>query len=1111
MKKIVVSIFLLISFFLYGDHVYGPFEYQRTNSEPIKWSPEEGIYNNTIYLGLTAEYGKIFYIINGSFNKKEPKEYKNQIILEGREGSVVDYEIIAILEKENSNIELYSRTYRIDRTQRYEQSDYSIAAYYTKKVSYEKNKIRLTYEFNNNYYNLSYGNREFIFPGHININKDLSKELVLEDSESKDSIFLVNCSYHKEGKIYTEIHPYLLELDRPNPPSFGSLYWGQFYRQSYKIRIKPDDPDDTIYYWLREWKSDEYIVGPPLQDKSELWEKYENPIELKTKYGNNGITGIAAFSLRKNGKFSEIAGPFYFKITDLDNTIEQVFENEIKKKTKKKVVYLDDKVLENNLYIVKNNATIKFEDFDKDDRFYFTFKSKNSDGKSELIPCEEEFKFINNDINPVEIDLFLTNGEKLGSLKINSEKMIYPVMKDYYGNYVDLSSDTIIDFYMPENKVRYELTTNINQYLDVSEKSDEFKGSLKISGKNEEEVTFRIKFGAFNESDKLIGESDDYYFRIDKKNPQNDVTSDGIDFNVSHNEKQILKLIKPEKEGDIYYRLSKKQDWILYTKPITFFPPLIGQYSINIYIKFVDEANNERENKEPYKLVFDTRGIFVDEDREFSGNGTESSPYNSLNRAIEFAKRKNIKLLYIISDSISSVYPIKIDSDIIIQPYNKDNVPVAIMDSKSIFTKKNVYFDVTKNGYLELRNIDFILNSGKYFSVINDSKAKFYNLQFSYTSNDDFTFIENKNGKIGIYNLILEVTDNPENFNFIDTRNSTNYLKNILINSKALNTTIFNIEKANYFIGENFSFDIYSDNQFNFANISYSDVSLNKVVCTQKGNFKNAVFYNLVNGNLYLKESNFFSEGNNPFEIVALKEKNAQATVIESLFWLKKSSSVIGFNLNNSDIVFERSIINAQDIIDYSYNFRGINSNIDLRSSVIRNLNCGSSVSFVLDNSTFKGANNSVFNVNTKSKSFNFWVTDKADITSVNSIYIFNKKNHENAFIYLNNINYDLLKPVWYSNVVSTDNIILENLEKKDVDFIIKDFTEKNIFYNFTNEFNFEDDLFFIPVLDSPILQGGLPEYSSPITIPEKDFFNKNRIIPGIGIDIGAVQKSGNF
>ena len=278
MRKIFVLIFIITAFFIYPDHIYGPFEYERTNSEPVNWAPEEGIYNNTIYLELTSEYGNIYYIVNGSLNEKEPKKYNNQIVLEGREGSVVDYNIIVILEKENSNVELYSRTYRIDKTDKYEKKDYSTINYYKKKISYDDNKIRLIYEFNNNYYNLDYGIREFVFPSKLNTNNDSVKELLLEDDELRDSVFLVNCSYHKEGKIYTEVHFYSLNLGRPNPPSFGSLYWGQFYRQSYKIRIKPDSPDDIIYYWLREWKSDEYIVGPPLQEKrdrlSSIYERY---------------------------------------------------------------------------------------------------------------------------------------------------------------------------------------------------------------------------------------------------------------------------------------------------------------------------------------------------------------------------------------------------------------------------------------------------------------------------------------------------------------------------------------------------------------------------------------------------------------------------------------------------------------------------------------------------------------------------------------------------------------------------------------------------------------------------------------------------------------------
>ena len=65
------------------------------------------------------------------------------------------------------------------------------------------------------------------------------------------------------------------------------------------------------------------------------------------------------------------------------------------------------------------------------------------------------------------------------------------------------------------------------------------------------------------------------------------------------------------------------------------------------------------------------------------------------------------------------------------------------------------------------------------------------------------------------------------------------------------------------------------------------------------------------------------------------------------------------------------------------------------------------------------------------------------------------------------------------------------------------------VVYDFKDNFNLEDDYFFIPQIDSPLLQGGVDQVDSGLTIPEFDFFGKNRLIGGIGIDIGAVQVSG--
>ncbi len=1110
MKIIAIISFLLSISLIYADNIYGPYEYTRLNTEPIQWYPDEGIYNKTIYLSLTSEYGKIYYIINNNFYKEEPNEYTKELVLQGEEGSIVEYNIIALLEKEDNNIELYSRTYRIDKTNLYKKADYSKKEYLNKNVEYKKDRIEITYEFPNNNYGISYDKREFIFPQKIKTNPNEKVDIVLKGKDLEKSVYLVNCSYMKDDKIFTEIHSYTIDLAKPLPPSFGSLYWGQYYKQNYKLKIIAQNSNDTIYYWIREWDSEEYIVGPPLQSNIKSWEVYKSPIELIKKHGKESISGIAAFSMGKNGKYSEISGPYYFKIDGVNNTIEQIFENELKKEdTKVKKILLNNEELKNQLYKIKGKATLKFINFNSDDMFYFNFKSKNNEGKSELIPCNEEYTFVNENIVPVEIDLFLTNGSKIGSLEIDGENVFVPIMKNYAGNYIDLSSDTTIDFYMPEITVRYESTSNVNKYLEITKDSEEFLGSLKLSAKKGEEISLKIKFGLFDENNNLIKESEEFYFKIDKKDPQNEVIAGGIDFDIVHNERQILTLIPPEKNGKIFYKFYKENEWILYDTPISFFPPSLGNFSIKVYTKFIDESGNEIINNNPFEILFDTRAIFVDENKEFSGNGTEKNPYGSLPEAIRAANFRNIKLIYILSDVINVSNPMKIDSDIIIQYYNIR--PKIIMDSKSIWRKNHVWFDVAKNGFFELRNIDFLIKSGGFFSKLSNSKMKIYNLRFIYSSEDDFTFIDYTDSMLGISSIYFEATNYPKNFVFCNLVKSKTIINNLLLSGKYINFNMLDINMSEYFIMQEASVDLKIDGNSKFAVLNKSNVIIDIILYKQTGAYKKTLLYDLNESNLYMGKNDFILEGFKPFEINFLVGKNSKIDIMESLFWAIKGSSIIGFNLNNSEISINRTQITTEDIIDYVCNIRCKNSIIKLNSSIIGNFNYLNAISFMLENSNFEGVNNSIFNINATGRGFNFWINDKADITTVNSIYLFDKNSQNNSFIYLNNINYDEIKPKWFSNVISSDIILLENLDKKDTDFIVKDFTEKNIFYSFNNEFNINSYEFFIPIANSPILQGGLPEYSSPLHIPEKDFFGRNRIIPGFGIDIGAVQKSGNF
>jgi hypothetical protein len=754
---------------------------------------------------------------------------------------------------------------------------------------------------------------------------------------------------------------------------------------------------------------------------------------------------------------------------------------------------------------------LNFENFQKNEIFYFTFKSEDSEGKSDLFPCEGLYNFVNKGKFPVEFSLFYSNGKSLGNFNLNPNNMNLPIIKKYTTDYIDVSSDEVISFYLPVNKIRYEASSNINKNLSVNTNSPVFTGKFRLEAKQGESSTFKIKFGSFDKNGNLITESQYYYLTIDRQIPSGDVSADGVDFTIYHNEQQKIKLIPPDKKLKIFYRLNEDNDWIPYNDNIVLNPPLTGVSEVKIYVKSVDGVGNERLNSEPYVIKFDRRGIFVNSSQKFSGNGTESSPFNSIERSVYFAKLKNIKIVYLLSDEYNISVPVNIESDIIIEPYNSDRKAVINLDTKSIWKKQHIWFDFSLMGYLEMRNLTVNIKSGYLFANMKKNKLKIYNTDFSFSGKNDFCFIKNDGGKIGINNITFFSTENADNFTFIDTSNSSLILKNIKTKFIGNNIKVFNILGTKDVVMDTINTEITANSSMQFSNISSSNITANNIIYRQTGDMKNTNIFTLLKSSMKLSESDFIIDGSSPFETSFVYQTSSKTEILKSLFRIKSSFSSICFNSTESDLVFDQSMLDVQNIKDYTYDFRLDRSTLKSRSSIIRNYNLFSSVNFLLNNSKFEGANNSVFNFNIEKKSFSFWINDKAVLTTVNSLYCYSNQNEKSTFIYANNNDYSILTPVWYSNAISSDIVLLENLDKKDSPEIIKDFNNKNIYYQFDGDFNMTDEKFFLPQKDSPLLQGGMDDTKSPVSIPERDFLGKIRILSGIGIDIGAIQKTGNF
>lgn len=1104
-KKIflLLIIFLNININFFADKIFTTFDYKRITNIPIKFYPKENIQYSDITLKLESEYGKIYYLINSDFSKNEPKEYHNGIYLKGEKNRIVDYDITIILEKDDGRIELFTTTYRIDMIEK--NKKYKIEedlTFYTKNILKEEVETTIEYNFKDFFYGFYINKNKFEFPVKCQNQKEKFKHITIKEEINTRSEYLIGISYGNKYFWNTEVDTYFINLMDAIPPTFGSLYWGQIYKQKSKIKIKPFEKEDTVFYYYKEWHKDDLIFGPSI-DLTSDWIKYTEPFEIISKFGDNGIVGLAAYSVGRNGKKSKITGPYFIKIMDIDNTFVQSFPEENK-------IYKRELLINNNSYYKKNiydKLILKFNDYSKDDRFYFTFNSRFYSGKSDFLVCRDQYEFTNNDIEPVNIDFFYSNGERFYSVTLFNKEYNLPIIKNYKSNHIDLSTDSTIEFYMPEDFIiRYEITDNINKRLNVTENSSIFNGSIKITEQEGNETTYKIKFASFDKENNLTAESDYYYINIDKKFPEKEVASEGIDFSIFHNDTQILKLIPPEKDVKIYYRLNDNKEWTLYDEPLKFIPPDFGQYYVELYVKSMDRNGNERLNKDPFIIKFDKRAIFVDSTKKFSGNGTEDSPVNSLERAIILAKQKKLKLIYLKNEDINVSLQSKIDSDIIIQPYDIKNRINVNFITKIISKKEHKWFEITKNGYLEFRNIDFNIKSGSIFSSSNSSKIKIYNSNFNYLTNSNFNFFENKDGKIGLKYTSFYI-DTTLDINFLKLEKSSLYLDKVdfKVNSNNINF-IIDDNSSNIYLN---SINIYLNNKgdSNFIISQHGNIEAKNIIYKQDGNFRISNIFQFENCNLKLEESDFILNGNTPFEIKICESKKSDIFITDSLFRIKRGFSVIGFNIYDGEITFHKSMLDTQNVFQYSYNFRIEKSKLNFLTSIIRNYNCEQAVSFVLNRAIIESVNNSIFNANIKGRAFNFWITEESKITSINSFYYFSETTNKNCFLFWNNERKDFLNISLVSNAITTNTILfktVKDFEKKNYE---ENFEKDNIFYDFKDNFNLEEDYFFIPKVDSPLLQGGISQYNS-IKIPEFDFFGKNRLIGGIGIDIGAVQIS---
>lgn len=1106
MNKILFTVcrLFLFSFFIYSADYYDSLSYDKEFSEPIKWYPEQSVHYKSIQCRIYSDYGKIYYLIENNLSEYEPVAYEDGIFLNGSAGNVEDYEIVVLLESDDGRVELFSKKYRIDLTDYPDIKKIDKKKYYEKNVDYSDGSINLSYDFTGAKYGVAYGERKIEFPFKITDNAKKSSIITLKGVESVRKDILVGISYQNGPDVQSDISHYSIDLTEPGRPSFGNFYWGQVYKQNYKIKIKPDGVSDKIYYWLKEFHKDELIFAPPSKNKIELWNEYAGPIELISKYGSEGAMGIAAFSVGMNNKTSEIAGPYYFRVEDRDETFTQVFIDE-KIEYKREVVFNDKKF--NVPLLEYGSGLMKFNSFSPDDKFYFNYKSVNSIGRSDNIPCEGEYKFVNNDSEPYELNLFYSNGETIGQVVLLPANADLPILKNEKSKKIYINSDKIIEFYMPKNVVRYSVTADPDEDLSIDNKSPEFKGRFNVVA-DANEAVYKLRFGAFDNSGNLNNLSDYYYIYLDKNVSDGEVLSEGIDFNKYHNSTQLLTLKREDKKLKIFYKIGDAVEWTSYRDPVEFQPPLYGVNMVKIFVKSTDSAGNERVNSEPFTLKFDRRGVFVDKNAKLGGNGTETSPFNSLSLALDSAKKNSLKIIYLINDEIDITVSSKISFDIIIQPYKKGERSKIVFNTKNSWKEGERWFDLTDKGFLELRNLDLDIANGGNLVKAERAKTKIYNVSFNYNGEDDFLLINSFKSKIGISGSNFNAYKSKK-ISFINAVKSDVILRAVKSNVASKEVDMLNFDKSKNIDIDGFYCDLTCDDTISLIKSDYSEMKLKNILINLYGRYKRAVTFSTENSVLTLNESDIIFKGDDPFEIKIAEDKKSKITIENSFFKIDKSVGAIGFNQNGGTLLFAKSALDINGCSDYAYSFRSEKSKLKIESSVIRSQSCESSLIFSLNNGAFEGINNSIFSNSVAASAYGFWITDKASITTINSFYYFSEDIDKCGFIFVNNDDFNQIKPFWNANAISERAVFIAFSDNKNDDSLITDYKKKNYFYDFKDSFTFDRNDFFIPSENSLLLGGGIDENETSIKIPKYDFFGNDRLFPGNRVDVGAVQRTG--
>ncbi|MFP4430431.1 MAG: hypothetical protein ACLFPV_04210 [Spirochaetaceae bacterium] len=193
-----------------------------------------------------------------------------------------------------------------------------------------------------------------------------------------------------------------------------------------------------------------------------------------------------------------------------------------------------------------------------------------------------------------------------------------------------------------EGTLRYELSTSGSPGA-VSRRSPEWPGTLRLPGRDGEVVSFNLAFRSFTPSGP--GEEVRRTFVVDRAPPSAPRLVNAEDGEFYDETRQIS---LETDEGEVFYRLVRNprpvapgEDFLRYQGPLALdaVSGELSHYRIEAYS--LDDVGNRSPNTAVWNVYIDREIIYVAPDGSDRGSGSRESPFQTLGRAVEYARESD--------------------------------------------------------------------------------------------------------------------------------------------------------------------------------------------------------------------------------------------------------------------------------------------------------------------------------------------------------------------------------------------------------------------------------------------------------------------------------------